>query len=201
MPEPVRSHVTYAEYVAFEREATEKHEFLRGEIFAMAGGTPEHAALGAAVIAALTNALRDRHCRVFGPDLRIRIEKTDLATYPDVSVVCGKLELASDDDHAVTNPTVIVEVLSDSTEARDRGDKFAHYRRISSLREYLLVAQNEPRLELYRRTDAGTWELFEAHTGETLVLASIDAHLETDEIYRDPLAPRADSQLTVNGAR
>ena len=179
--------MTYAQYLELERTSEVKHEYLRGEIFAMAGGSPEHARLAANVIGDLRAALRGRPCAVFTSDARVRIEVTDRATYPDVTVVCGRLEHAPDDPDSITNPVVIVEVLSDATEADDRGEKFAHYRRLASLREYLLVSQRARRLEVYRRRD-DRWVLDEAGAGETLHLDSIDVALAVDEIYRDPLA-------------
>ena len=109
----------------------------------MAGGTPEHGRLAAALAGELRGKLRGRPCAVFSSDVRIRIAATDRTTYPDLSVVCGKRETAADDPDALVNPIVIVEVLSDSTEADDRGAKFAHYRRLESLREYVLVSQHE----------------------------------------------------------
>lgn len=183
--------MSYAEYVAAEASSDTRHEYLGGEVFAMAGGTPEHGALAMAIGARLVDAVREKPCRVFGSDVRVRVLATDLATdlatYPDVSVVCGKLERAADDEHAIVNPVLIVEVLSDSTEAYDRGQKAAHYRRIPSLREYLLVSQREPWLELFRRTEHGGWEFFEAGPGGFLELVSVGARLDVDEVYRDPL--------------
>lgn len=188
MTQPAPRHMSYADYVALEETRPEKHEYLRGEVLAMAGGTPEHAALAMAVGIELGAALRDQTCRVFSSDLRIRIEETDLTTYADASIVCGRLERSSVDPLAVVNPALIVEVLSDSSEAYDRGEKFAHYRRIPSLREYLLVSQRERRLELYRKNEQGRWELFEAGPGTALPLASLGGiSLATDAVYRDPL--------------
>lgn len=181
--------MSYAAYLEAEAASEHKHEYLRGEVFAMAGGTPEHTAIAAAVITELSVALRGRPCRVFGSDLRIRVEDTDLSTYPDVTVVCDSLERSSIDPHAVTNPILLVEVLSDSTEAYDRGEKFLHYRRLASLREYLLVSQRKPLIESYVRTERGTWELREASEGEVLTLASLpDVHLDTRILFADPLA-------------
>lgn len=184
-------HMSYAEYVAREAVADVKHEFIRGEVFAMAGGTIEHAGLATAVAAELSLRLRGKRCRVFGSDLRVRVLATDLttelSTYPDVSVVCGQAETLPDDPHAIVNPTVVVEVLSDSTEAYDRGSKAASYRRIPSLREYVLVSQREPLIEVFRRTDAGAWELVEARSGMRLELRSIEVALDVDAVYRDPL--------------
>jgi Uma2 family endonuclease len=125
---------------------------------------------------------------VFAADLRVRVESTGLTTYPDVSVVCGKLETASEDALAVVNPTVLIEVLSDSSEAYDRGEKFAHYRRIPSLREYVLLSQREPRIEVHRLNASGHWELHEALAGESIELASLGCRIAVDEVYRDPLA-------------
>lgn len=181
--------MTYAEYLAAERVSAEKHEYLRGEVFAMAGGTIEHGRLAAAVAGELGVALRGRRCVPFSSDVRIRVLATDRSTYPDVSVVCGSLERAPDDSEAITNPTVLVEVLSDSTEADDRGEKFAHYRRIPSLREYVLVSQRAQRIEVFHRAAGGSWTLSEAGPGEALRLESVDVVLSVDSVYADPLAP------------
>ena len=113
----------------------------------------------------------------------MRIPETGLSTYPDLSVVCGELETAPDDKDAITNPILLVEVLSDSTEAYDRGAKWAHYRRIPSLREYVLVSQGEPRVEVFRRIEAGRWELLEARPGETIELASLGVRLDVAAVY------------------
>ena len=124
-------------------------------------------------------------------DVRVRSKATGLSTYPDVTVVCQSVEVDPDDPHGVMNPTLIVEVLSDSTEAYDRGAKAAHYRRIASLREYVLVAQGEPVIEVYRRNERDNWELFtEARHGQLAELTSCGEPivLDVDEIYRDPLA-------------
>ena len=180
--------MTYSDYLAAEEASEIKHEYLRGEVFAMAGGTPEHAALAARASAALIAGLRGKPCNVYSSDLRVRVEETDLTTYPDVTVVCGGLERAHIEQNAAINPTVLIEVLSDSTEAWDRGEKASHYRRIPSLREYVLIAQDEPRLELCRRTESGVWELHEARTKEALTLESIGVTLEVDDIYFDAFA-------------
>ena len=128
-------------------------EYLAGDVWAMAGGTIEHGGLAFAVAREIGLALRDKACRALSSDVRVRIRRTDLTTYPDLSVVCGQLETAPDDVDAITNPILLVEVLSDSTEAYDRGAKWAHYRRIASLRDYVLASQAEPLIEVYRRTE------------------------------------------------
>lgn len=181
--------MSYAEYCALEREATVKHEYLRGEVFAMVGGTLEYARLGGRIIHLLNRELAAKPCRVFTSDARVRVEATDLDTYPDVSVVCGEARTANEDDHALVNPTLVVEVLSDSTEAYDRGQKAAHYRRIPSLQAYLLVAQHEPRLELMVRQPEGRWTLIEAGPGEQLMIEPLDITLFVDEVYLEPPPP------------
>ncbi len=187
-------YVSYADYLAMEEKSLTKHEWLDGVVYdmealGMSGGTPDHAALAMAVGGLLMAQLRGKPCRVFSSDLRVRIAATQLSTYPDISVVCRKLETADDDPHAATNPTLIVEVLSGSSEAYDRGKKFAHYRRIPSLREYVLVAQNERRIEVWRKSEAGQWTLAqEVGAGESAALASIGCTLAVDEVYEDPLA-------------
>lgn len=190
--------MSYAEYREAEPTASSKHEYLHGEVFAVTGETPEHGALSARIIYLLTAALADRACRVFSSDVRIRIEATDLttgvATYPDASVVCDTLRTAQDDPHAITNPAMVVEVLSDSTEGYDRGRKASYYRRLPSLRAYLLVSQHEPRLELQLRREDGTWSLVEVGPGQSLSIEPLEISLNVDDVYVDPLAPRASSK-------
>lgn len=183
------AYVSYAEYLDIEEKSSTRHEWLDGAVYDTPGGTPTHAGLAAAVITALSQQLAGKRCRVFSGDLRILVLATRLSTYPDVGVVCGKLESDPESPTAVTNPTVLVEVHSDSTEAYDRGEKFAHYRRIPSLREYVLLAQTKPSIEVFRKNDAGMWVLaVDAGAGETASLESIDCVLTLNEIYADPLA-------------
>jgi len=180
--------MTYAEYVALEEKGEAKHEFIRGDVFAMAGGTPAHAALAMAIGRQIGNALDGKPCRVFSSDLRIRVKATDFAAYPDVTVIRGKLETDPEDPDAATNPKVIVDVLSDATEAYDRGAKAAQYRRIPSLEEYVLVAQAPPMIEVYRRNERGKWELaVEAGRGQTANIASISVTIDVDTAYANPL--------------
>jgi Uma2 family endonuclease len=180
---------TFAEYLEQERASDTKHELVNGEIFAMAGGTIEHGRLTSNVTISLGAQLRGRPCAAFSSDVLIRVLATGLASYPDLSVVCGKLERDPEDANTIVNPIVLVEVLSDSTEAYDRGEKFAHYRRIPSLKEYVLVSQHEPRIEVFRRGDDGIWSLHEAGVTERVKLTSIACELSVDEVYSDPLQP------------
>jgi Uma2 family endonuclease len=188
MAEPGRrERMSYADYLAAEVRSETKHEYLDGEVHAMAGGTPEHAALAMALGASLVRALEGRPCRVFSSDLRLRIRETKLSTYPDLTVVCGTLEVDEEDPNAALNPVVVVEVLSETTAAYDRGAKAAHYRRIPSLREYVLVAQDEQRIEVHRRNAAGVFEIHEFGPGEDVELASIGARFPVSPIYANPL--------------
>lgn len=179
---------TFAEFVAQERARDTKHELVNGEVFAMAGGTIEHGRLASNVTISLGAQLRGRPCSLFSSDVMIHVLATGLATYPDLSVVCGALERDPEDANTIVNPIVLVEVLSDSTEAYDRGEKFAHYRRIPSLREYVLVSQDEPRIEVFRRGEDGIWSLHEAGAKERVKLASITCELSVDDVYANPLA-------------
>ena len=187
-----RRRISYAEYLASESTSEVRHEYIDGEILAMAGGTPTHALLCTNAAVALGGALRGRPCRPYSADLRVRIPDTGLATYPDVSVICGTLVTGEPDLDAATNPTVLVEVLSPSTEAYDRGEKFAHYRRLPSLQEYVLVAQDRVRVEHYRRNADDSWTLRELGAGHALRLDSIDAALAIDDLYEDWAPPRKD---------
>lgn len=184
-----RIHYTWAEYLAFEASSNVKHEYLDGQIYAMAGGTPEHAALAAAFIGLLFPQLRQGRCRALDADLRVRVRATGLATYPDVTVVCGPRERDPDDEHAVTNPTLVVEVLSRSTEEYDRGDKFEHYKSVPSLRQYVLVSHRERTVEVWTRGEAGDFSCAVAHEGEVADLASIGARIDVRELYEAAAEP------------
>ena len=178
--------MTVDDYLAWERAQVDKHEYFRGEVFAMPGRGVRHNTLSGRVLRVLGEALEQRGCLVLPSDQRV-LGAEEHYVYPDVTVICGQAETLPDDPHAVVNPTVIVEVLSDSTEAHDRGAKAASYRCIPSLREYVLVGQREPRIEVFRRTETGTWELVEARRGMQVALGSLGVTLDVDAIYRDPL--------------
>jgi Uma2 family endonuclease len=189
MNEPARKlHSTYAEYLKLERKSETKHEYVNGEIIAMAGGTIEHGRLAANISRELGNALRGRRCAVYSSDVRVRIRATGRATYPNVSVACGHAERDAEDDDALINPVVLVEVLSDSTEKDDRGEKFGHYRRIPSLRHYVLVSQHEPRIDYFTKTESGRWELDDARPGGVVRLEAIGCEISVDAVYADPFA-------------
>lgn len=154
--------LTAAEYLGLERAAAFKSEFFAGEMFPMAGGSSMHSLIATNLAREVGNRLKGRPCVPFNSDLRLLVVATGLYTYPDLSVVCGPLEFADAGEDTITNPTLLAEVLSDSTESYDRGKKFEHYRQIPSLREYLLVSQQEPRIEQSVRSGDGEWRLREA---------------------------------------
>jgi len=174
---------TYFEYLAHEEASNVKHEYLDGEIYAMAGGTPTHAELSVAVASTLRAQLEGKRRRVFSSDLRVRVAATGLATYPDVTVVCGPLERDEESRETILNPTVVVEVLSGGTERYDRGEKFRHYKQIPTLQEYVLLSQKETLVEVWRRK-GDAWTQQEAKAGERLEIESIDCELVTDELYQ-----------------
>lgn len=187
MGEAAVQRVSYARYVELASASETRLEYVGGVVLAMAGGTIEHARLSMSVGAALSNVLRGKPCIVLSADARVRIRAADRATYPDVTVVCGRMDVDPDDKLSVVNPKVIVEVTSDSTEADDRTEKFADYRRLPSLTEYVLVSQRARRIEVYRR-DGRRWTLEEYGPGERARLESLDVEIAVDDVYFDPLA-------------
>jgi len=176
--------LTAQEYLAIERKAEFKSEFLHGEMFAMAGTTREHSLLTGNAITAFNLQLRGRDCEVHTSDMRVKVSPTGLYTYPDVSVVCGKPEFEDAEVDTLLNPKVIVEVLSESTEGYDRGKKFEHYRSVSSLAEYMLIAQDAPHVEVHTRQPDGRWLLWETNDLDSVVrLQSIECSLTIRDIY------------------
>jgi Uma2 family endonuclease len=178
---------TYAQYVAIEHDSSIKHEYLDGEIYAMAGGTEDHAALALAINAALLGAIgaADLPCRAFSSDLRIYVEAAGLATFPDGSVICGPLQQHAPSPKATAlNPTVVVEVTSDSSEEYDTGFKLEAYRTIPSLREYVVVAHRERRITVHRRAEGDRWTTRTAIAGGKIAVETVGAELVVDAIYR-----------------
>jgi Uma2 family endonuclease len=178
------------EYLAFEREAAERHEWLDGLIYAMAGESPQHSIISANVIAILNLQLRGKPCRVFSPNMKVYSRlPTDttmkgLFSYTDTLVVCGPPRFHDEHGDVVINPTVIVEVLSKSTEAYDRGEKFERYSQNASLTDYLLVSQHRPKIEHYTRREPGRWDYsLETSLAGSIYLAAIDCRLPLAEVY------------------
>ena len=176
--------LTEVEYLDLERSLESKNEFFDGEVFAMSGGTPLHSQIAANLIQVIGRRLSGGRCVVYTSDLRLKIQATGLFTYPDLSVVFGPIQFAAGTDDTVVNPTVIVEVLSDSTEAYERGTKFENYRRMPSLREYLLVGQKGPRIEQFVRQENEQWLLREAAGFDaTLALPSLEIKISLAEVF------------------
>lgn len=177
--------LTPAEYLALERAAETRSEYLDGEMIAMTGTSRNHNRIAINLGAALHQQLREGPREVYLSDMRVWVPATGLYTYPDVLVVCGEAALVDEYDDMLTNPMALIEVLSPSTEIYDRVRKFEHYRALDSLREYLLVSQAEPRIEQFvRQEDGKTW-LFSEETGlaATLTLPSIQCQLGLAEVY------------------
>lgn len=177
-----RLHYSYAQYLDALAMSELKLEFYDGDIFAMAGGTPEHGLLAAGLTVLLGNQL-PAGCRLLTSDVKVRVRATGLATFPDLSVVCGELQRDPDDANAITNPALIVEVLSPSTEDYDRGEKASHYRQLPSLQAVLLVSHAERRLTVLRREGAD-WRVTEHRDGEEVELATPSLRLAVRDVYR-----------------
>ena len=177
---------TFQEYLALERAAPTKSEYYRGEVFAMAGGSVRHNTIGGNVFASLRGRLRGSTCRPCNSDQRIRIPANGLATYPDVSVVCGDFQVDTEDHDAIVNPRVIFEVLSKSSERYDRGKKFDLYRQLDSLQEYILVSQDEPQVDRFVRQHDGNWMLTVLKGREAVLeFQTLAGTLLLSEIYED----------------
>jgi Uma2 family endonuclease len=172
------------EYLRLERAAETRSEYFDGEVFAMAGGTRAHSLIQTNLLRELSSQLKNSDCVAYNTDLRVKVEATGLLTYPDVSVVCGDQRFLDEQEDTLLNPVVVIEVLSDSTEAFDRGKKFENYRQIPTCREYLLVSQKEPRIEQFIRQSNGEWTLKEAvGLGAEIKLPSLGIALQMREVF------------------
>lgn len=178
-----RLHYSYPEYLSALEVSGVKLEYCEGEIYAMAGGTPAHADLAASIIRLLGNLFLDR-CRVSSSDLKVRIEATDLSTFPDATVVCGERRVSPLDPNAVTNPTLIVEVTSPSTEDYDRGEKLSHYKQCASVKAVLLLSHRRPWVTVVERTPEAAWSQREYRAGDILELTDPALRLSIDELYQ-----------------
>lgn len=186
MAEPARKvHLSYQDLLALEKETGLRHEYVNGEAWAMAGGTITHSAIMGNLYVAFRNALRGRPCRPYNSEYKIRIPETGLATYPDVSIICGPAIEEPGFPNAGINPVLLAEVLSETTEAWDRGGKFAHYRRLPTLQHYLLVSQEPRRVELFTRGPDNTWTLTEFGPGSQVPLPTLGISVPVDELYED----------------
>lgn len=181
--DPARTVYTTEEYLARERMAEAKSEYLGGEILAMAGASRAHNLITVNLSRELSQQLRGRPCEAYSADMRVRVRETGLYTYPDVVVACGDIQFEDDQVDTLLNPVVVIEVLSPKTEAYDRGEKFAHYRRLESLQEYVLVAQDKMRVERYVR-QGDQWVLSELSALEdVLQIDAIGCNVGLSDIY------------------
>ncbi|MGC4235028.1 MAG: Uma2 family endonuclease [Niabella sp.] len=175
---------TMEEYLEMENEAVEKHEYFRGEIFAMSGAKLQHNKIAGNLYASLHTRLRAKECMPYNSDQRIHIESNTLFTYPDISIVCGEAVTLNNDDMNVLNPSVIIEILSPSTKNYDRGEKFRLYRNIPTLKEYILIDSESVHIEAFRLNEAQRWELEEYNLqGEQLYIKTINEYFSVSEIY------------------
>lgn len=194
MPQPAHSKLTPEEYLAIERQAGERSEYFRGEMFSLAGASRQHNRISTNVVSLLDRQLGNRDCDVYANDMRVLVDRTGLYTYPDIAVTCGEERFTDDHTDVLLNPLVIFEILSSSTEAYDRGRKFEHYQQIESLAEYVLVAQDALRLEHYLRQASG-WLYTDVRGVEgVLELPAIACRLRLIDVYRRA-APRGSLQL------
>ena len=187
MPAQQNIHITTEEYLRTERESDTKSEYLNGDIFSMAGASRAHNQITSNLVVALAGKLSERPCSAYVSDMKVRTKtrETNKYSYPDVVVTCGDESFEDDNSDVLLNPLVIIEVLSESTEAYDRGLKFFHYQLIPSLRDYLLVTQDYCRVEHYQRRDDNQWVYSEYHDLEDEVqIATLDCSVSTAEIYR-----------------
>ncbi len=181
---PNLSRISEAEYLRLERSAVAKSKYFNGEIFAMAGGSPAHSVIAINLGGELRSRLKATDCVVYNGDLKVKVQTTGLFTYPDVSVVCGAQRFLDEETDTLLSPVVVFEVLSESTEAYDRGKKFENYRQIPSCREYLLVSQTEPRVEQFIRQPNGEWTLKEAAGLDSkITLPSLKIFLPLAEVF------------------
>lgn len=186
-PSPLyeKSYYSIQEYLEMERSSTTKHEYYRGEIFAMAGAGKRHNIIFGNTFAKLFSVLKGTHCRPFGSDMRIHIPENTLFTYPDISVICGDIINSPDDDDAVVSVTVVVEILSGSTRSYDMGEKFRLYRAIPALEEYMLIDSDRRHVTLYTRNGENQWQLRDFVNDDVVILDSVKVRLSLEDIYQD----------------
>lgn len=182
-PSPSSFFVPPEEYLDRERRAEYKSEYFAGEIVAMAGAKRKHNLVSNNVSASLTAQLRDKPCEVYSNDMRVQADGEKQYSYPDVVVVCGEPQFRDGREDTLLNPTVVVEVLSPSTEAKDRGEKFLRYRQIASLTDYVLISQNERRAEHFTKQSDGSWRLVETAEQGVVFLEAVGCTLALDDVY------------------
>jgi|SRR5690349_12312609 len=176
--------VSAEEYLAFERQSRDKHEFLQNEVFAIAGVSLRHNKIFANLFGILAMRLRGKPCQPYGSDLRIHIPENTLYTYPDISIICGDFIPAEPDPDTAVLPTVLIEIVSPSTRNYDRGGKFKLYRDIPTLKEYILIDSEAISIESFRLNSTNHWELEEyKDVSETLTISSVELNILLSDIY------------------
>ena len=176
--------ISIEEYLEMENASIEKHEYYKGEVFAMSGAKVPHNTISSNLSGILYNKLKGKKCKPYGSDQRIHIQSNTLFTYPDISIICGEIITLNNDDYNVLNPSVIIEVLSKSTKNYDRGEKFKLYRDILTLKEYILVDSETIHIEVFRLNESNRWELEEYNSVENfLFIKAIDEKIVLSEIY------------------
>lgn len=179
---PVSLRLSPEDYIDWEETQEERHDYVHGEVFAMSGASRTHNVIAGNLFAALHRALGETDCEVFASDMRVEIEPDGRYTYPDVCAVCGEARFLGPRETTLVNPTLVVEVLSESTEAYDLGDKLEAYRALATLQEIVYVRQDRRRATVYRRADAGRWTLEDVTAGG-LTLASVGVDVPLDALY------------------
>ena len=176
--------ISIEEYLEMENASIEKHEYYKGEVFAMSGAKVPHNTISSNLSGILYNKLKGKKCKPYGSDQRIHIQSNTLFTHPDISIICGEIKTLNNDDYNVLNPSVIIEVLSKSTKNHDRGEKFKLYRDILTLKEYILVDSETIHIEVFRLNESNRWELEEYNSVENfLFIKAIDEKIVLSEIY------------------
>ncbi|MCB1142559.1 MAG: Uma2 family endonuclease [Leptospiraceae bacterium] len=183
MEEPIKI-FTEQEYLEYDLASQDKNEFFNGQIYAMAGASEKHNTISMNLSISIGLQLRNKPCKVYAGDMRIKVKSTGLFAYPDLLVACPEKVFSGDSPDTLLNPIVIIEILSDSTESIDRGAKFAHYRQIPSLQEYVLISQNSQKIEKYHLNSSSKWELEETtDEKQEIELSSISCVLKLEEVY------------------
>ncbi len=185
-PAPKYNFISQEEYLLAEREATEKHEYFQGEVFAMSGASLKHNFIAKNINILIPHYLKGQPCDLFGSDLRVHIPENSLYTYPDFTIICGKPETTDEKTDTITNPSVIIEILSKSTKEYDRGTKFNLYRNINTLQEYILIDSTSVSVEIFKRHSDNTWILTEfKQLSDQFVISTINLTILLNDLYED----------------
>ncbi len=181
------SYLSPEEYLEAEKSSPIKHEYIQGQIYAMAGASDAHVTITANLVALLRNHIRGTGCRIYVADMKARIESLDIFYYPDIMVTCDSRDTQF--EYFKRYPSLIIEVLSPSTEALDRGDKFSDYQELDTLQEYVLVSQNRQRIDCFRRNSEGRWVLYSYRGNQQLELTSVNFSCSLTDVYEDVTFP------------